>query len=107
MLANGGVVRQGLLIPAIVELGDEEAAALAEQAGELAALGLVIEPFGAGAVAVREVPALLGDTDVEGLVRDLAAESPPRATALAADATASKPCARAWPVTAASAPAAA
>ncbi len=74
MLANGGVRRQGLLIPEIVEVGDDEAAALAEQADELAELGLVLEAFGSGAVAVREVPALLGDTDVQGLVRDLASD---------------------------------
>jgi DNA mismatch repair protein MutL len=63
-----------LLIPAIVELAYDEADAVAERSAELAALGLILEPFGPGAVAVREVPALLGDTDVEGLVRDLAAE---------------------------------
>ncbi len=74
MLANGGVRRQGLLIPEIVEVGDDEAAALSEQADQLAELGLVLEAFGSGAVAVREVPALLGDTDVQGLVRDLAAD---------------------------------
>ena len=34
----------------------------------------MLEPFGNGAVVVREVPALLGDTDVQGLVRDLADE---------------------------------
>ncbi len=74
MLSNGGVARQGLLIPAIIEVGDDEAFALAEREAELAELGLVLESFGQGAVAVREVPALLGDTDVAGLVRDLAAE---------------------------------
>jgi len=74
MLANGGVARQGLLIPIIVEVADDEAQALAEREAELAELGLIIEPFGHGAVAVREVPALLGDTDVDGLVKDLAAE---------------------------------
>jgi DNA mismatch repair protein MutL len=74
MLANGGVARQVLLIPEIVELGEAEAAALGEQAGDLAELGLVLEPFGVGAIAVREVPALLGDTDVQGLVRDLGAD---------------------------------
>ena len=74
MLAAGGVARQGLLIPAVVELSDEEAAALGDKAEELAELGLVLEPFGAGAVAVREVPALLGETDVAGLVKDLAAD---------------------------------
>ncbi len=74
MLANGGVARQGLLIPIIVEVADDEAQALAERELELAELGLVVEPFGHGAVAVREVPALLGDTDVVGLIKDLAAE---------------------------------
>ncbi len=73
-LANGGVARQGLLIPAIVELDDDGAAALVERADEFAELGLVLESFGEGAVAVREIPALLGETDVEGLVKDLAAE---------------------------------
>ena len=42
---------------------------------QLAELGLVLEAFGPGAVMVREVPALLGDTDVKGLVRDLAREA--------------------------------
>ena len=74
-LANGGVARQGLLIPEVVELDADEAAALAEAAPELAKLGLVLEAFGPGAVMVREVPALLGDTDVKGLVRDLAREA--------------------------------
>jgi DNA mismatch repair protein MutL len=74
-LANGGVTRQMLLIPEVVELDADEAAALAEQAGELAELGLALEAFGPGAVAVREVPALLGDTDVVGLVRDLARQA--------------------------------
>lgn len=74
MLAAGGVARQGLLIPVIVDLGPEAAAALIEKADELAELGLIVEPFGAGAVAVRETPALLGETDIAGLIKDLAAE---------------------------------
>jgi DNA mismatch repair protein MutL len=74
MLAAGGVSRQGLLMPVIVDLAPEEGAALAERSDEFAELGLTLEAFGPGAVAVREVPALLGDTDVPGLVRDLAAE---------------------------------
>lgn len=74
MLADGGVARQGLLIPEIVDVGEDEAEALAEHAEELAQLGLVLERFGPGAVAVRETPALLGQTDAQGLVRDLAAD---------------------------------
>ena len=67
-----GVARQLLLIPEVVELDEAEAARLAARAGELAELGFVIEAFGAGAVVVREVPAIFGKLDVAGLVRDLA-----------------------------------
>jgi len=42
------------------------------RAEELAEMGLIIEPFGAGAIAVRETPALLGEMDIQGLLRDLA-----------------------------------
>lgn len=73
-LANGGVARQMLLIPEVVELDDALADTLAARADELAPLGIVLERFGPGAVAVREMPALLGDTDIAGLVRDLADE---------------------------------
>jgi DNA mismatch repair protein MutL len=72
-LSNGGVSRQGLLIPEIVEMDADEAALIADWSGELAELGLAIEAFGPGAVAVREVPALLGKVDAKGLVRDLLA----------------------------------
>jgi len=71
-LADGGVARQGLLMPEVVELEPEAADRLVARAEELADLGLVLEPFGPGAVVVREVPALLGHGDVAGLVRDLA-----------------------------------
>jgi len=74
MLAENGVARQGLLLPEVVELDETGATALAARAEELSELGLVLEPFGAGAVVVRDVPALLGETDVQGLVRDLADE---------------------------------
>ena len=74
MLANGGVARQGLLVPVIVTLDPDDAEGLLEKSAELAELGLVIDAFGAGAVAVRETPALLGDTDIDGLVKDIAAE---------------------------------
>ncbi len=73
-MAAQGVTRQALLMPEVVELEPEAAARLSERSEELAALGLVLEAFGPGAVVVREVPALLGDLDVQGLVRDLADE---------------------------------
>ena len=71
-LDSGGVPRQGMLIPEVVELDEGEKGQLLERADELAELGLVIEAFGDGAVVVREIPALLGETDIQGLVRDLA-----------------------------------
>jgi DNA mismatch repair protein MutL len=69
---GGGVARQTLLMPEVVSLDPAEAERVAGRAEELAALGLVLEPFGPGAVLVRETPALLGDCDVQGLVRDIA-----------------------------------
>ena len=71
-LAAGGVARQALLLPEVVELDEAAVDRLLQRTDELAALGLVLEPFGQGAVVVREVPALLGRTDAAALVRDLA-----------------------------------
>jgi len=71
-LAEGGIPRQGLLLPEVVELGEDAAARLVARAEELGDLGLALEGFGPGAVVVREVPALLGRCDVAALVRDLA-----------------------------------
>jgi DNA mismatch repair protein MutL len=71
-LAANGVPRQILLIPDIVEMPEEDAERVAARASELAELGLVLERFGPGAIAVRETPALLGAVDSGGLVRDLA-----------------------------------
>jgi DNA mismatch repair protein MutL len=73
-LADHGVARQILLIPDVVDLPAEDAERLAERAGELAELGLVLERFGAGAVVVRETPAMLGAVDSAALVRDIADE---------------------------------
>ena len=71
---DNGVARQIMLIPDVVDLPADDVARLAERAEELEALGLVLEPFGPGAVAVRETPSMLGQVDAAGLVRDLAEE---------------------------------
>ncbi|MEZ5647935.1 MAG: DNA mismatch repair endonuclease MutL [Alphaproteobacteria bacterium] len=73
-LDSGGVARQGLLIPEVVELDESAAHRLLARSNELAELGLVIEPFGNGAILVRETPALLGTVNAVGLVQDLAEE---------------------------------
>ena len=72
--ADGGVTRQRLLMPVVVDVGAQAAPIMAEHLAELESLGFELEPFGGGSVAVRAVPALLGDTDPAVLVRDLAEE---------------------------------
>ena len=69
---RSGVARQILLIPEIVELDEADVERLLARAEELARYGLVIEPFGPGAIAVRETPSMLGEIDVRGMVGDLA-----------------------------------
>src|SRR6185436_17779246 len=71
-IEKSGVARQILLIPEVVELDEADVERLSARAGELARFGLAIEAFGPGAVAVRETPALLGETNAQALVRDLA-----------------------------------
>jgi len=71
-MTNGGIARQPLLIPEVVELDPAEATRVAARAGELAELGLVVEQFGPDAILVRELPAMLGNTDIKKLIRDLA-----------------------------------
>jgi DNA mismatch repair protein MutL len=73
-LAASGIKRQALLIPEIVELDAADVLALEDRSDELAELGLAIEAFGPGSVMLREVPANLGQADLQGLVRDIAAE---------------------------------
>lgn len=71
-LAASGVARQPLLVPEVVELDPASADRLVQRAPEFEELGLVIESFGPGTIVVREVPAVLGQTDVQGMVKDLA-----------------------------------
>jgi DNA mismatch repair protein MutL len=71
-IEKSGVARQILLIPEIVELDGADVERLLARAEELAHYGVVLESFGPGAVALRETPALLGEIDGAGLIRDLA-----------------------------------
>jgi len=70
-MAENGVAAQALLIPEIVEMTQNEAAQLLEIADDLARFGLGIEPFGGGAIAVRETPAILGEVNAEAMLRDI------------------------------------
>ena len=68
------VPAQMLLIPEIVDLPEEDASRVAAHSQTLARFGLGVERFGPGAIAVRETPSMLGETDVQQLIRDLADE---------------------------------
>jgi DNA mismatch repair protein MutL len=81
-MAAGGIARQALLVPEVIELDEDAVGRLVARTVEFAELGLTMEAFGPGAVAVREVPALLGEVNVQGLVRDLADELAEYGTAL-------------------------
>jgi DNA mismatch repair protein MutL len=73
-MAKGGVARQALLIPEVVELEEIACDALEDKAEELAEFGLELERFGPRAMLIRATPAVLGQGDVIGLVTDLADE---------------------------------
>ena len=70
--ATSRVPGQLLLIPEIVELDAAARAALLDEAAELQVLGLVVEPFGGGALCLRETPAILGAVDGRALLADVA-----------------------------------
>ncbi len=71
-LASGPVPSQMHLIPLVIDLPEDDCGRLLAAAPDLARLGLHLEGFGPRAIAVRETPALLGQADVSGLIRDLA-----------------------------------
>ncbi|QDC07758.1 DNA mismatch repair endonuclease MutL [Oceanicola sp. D3] len=70
-MAENGVAAQALLIPEIVELSAQDAATLLTHAETFTRMGLTLEPFGAGSIAVRETPAILGEINAEALLRDV------------------------------------
>jgi DNA mismatch repair protein MutL len=74
LMGANGPATQPLLLPVVVDLSPADAGRLAEAAPALAKLGLEIEPFGAGAVMVRALPAVLGAADPRPLLRDIAEE---------------------------------
>ena len=73
-MANGGVARQALLLPEVVELDEPACDRIEARLAELAEMGLEAERFGPAAILVRATPAMLGPGNVQGLVRDLADE---------------------------------
>ncbi|NBD30150.1 MAG: DNA mismatch repair endonuclease MutL [Alphaproteobacteria bacterium] len=70
-MAENGVAAQALLIPEIVEMCEGDARMLLDHAETFARFGLTLEPFGGGAVAVRETPALLGEVNCKAMLEDI------------------------------------
>lgn len=70
-MAENGVAAQALLIPEIVELSEGDCARLLAVSAELSKLGLTIEAFGGGAIAVRETPAILGEVNAKAMILDI------------------------------------
>ncbi len=73
-MADGGVARQALLLPEVVELDEPACDRIEARIAELAEMGLEVERFGPRAILVRATPAMLGAGDVKGLIADLADE---------------------------------
>ena len=70
-MVENGIAAQALLIPEIVELSPTDCARLLDHADDLARLGLGVEPFGGGAIAVRETLALLGAVNARAMILDI------------------------------------
>ena len=71
---QSGIARQSLLIPEVVHLDAASVERLVDAAEIIGESGLVIDAFGEGTIVVREVPSLLAEFDIAGLVRDIADE---------------------------------
>ena len=65
------VVRQPLLVPTAIAVAESEANLVEQQSDMFESLGLVIDRAGPTSLVVREVPALLKNSDAEGLLRDV------------------------------------
>lgn len=68
------VEQQDLLMPVMIDMEHRELAALNENLEHLTRLGFEIELFGGMTVAVKSVPQILANADIERLVRDVTAE---------------------------------
>ena len=68
------LVRQPLLVPVTVAVAENEADIIENSTARLEEIGLVVDRAGPTSLVVREVPALLKNSDVESLLRDLLAD---------------------------------
>ena len=68
------IVRQPLLVPVSMAVAENEADLVEQASRDLEALGLSVDRAGLTSLVIREVPAILKDSDVEALLRDLLAD---------------------------------
>ena len=68
---GGTPASQALLEPVVVELRPHEAEVLEAAFADFAAAGFELDTLAPGRIAVRRVPALLGQADVAGVVREV------------------------------------
>ena len=73
-LKEGGIKRQVLLIPEVIDLENAKIQRLLELKDDFTRLGLILEKFGEGAILVREIPSILGDINIKNLVIDIVDE---------------------------------
>ncbi len=71
---DNAVVRQPLLVPAMISVAESEADLVAQSSDVFEKIGLVVDRAGPTTLAVREVPALLRESDAEALLRDVLAD---------------------------------
>jgi len=69
--ADRAVARQALLFPVTVELNLQEARRVEAATPELLRMGFEVEPFGGATVAIKAVPALLGEADPAAMLVDV------------------------------------
>lgn len=69
--ADRELVRQPMLVPLRLNVSAGEVSLVESYAHALRQAGLVVEPSGPESVTLREVPALLGATNAEALLRDV------------------------------------
>src|SRR5699024_7170094 len=65
------IARQDLLVPDVIEVSEQEVALVTEQTDVIQQLGLVMNAVGPATLAIRSVPALLANGNIESLVRDV------------------------------------
>jgi DNA mismatch repair protein MutL len=73
-LDAGSGARQSLLVPAVVETTEGDAALAEQHQGELAAAGLTVDRIGPATLAIREVPVVLAGQDVGSVLHDALAD---------------------------------